>query len=309
MSTEVAGARRGEDFMARRKAAARGLDPVSLPDYALFAASCRRGLSVVYPFNSDAYADEEGWKYGARWPPSHKAFGRMRGLLAAQDSARLGPRRVLEVAAGGGGLAALLALGGCEVVVNDLRAEHLADAVREFEGGERVRLVGGNLFDLSPQSLGRFDLVIACEVIEHVAHPGDLLAHLKRFLAPGGRLLLTTPNGSYFRNRLPTYSEVDDPARLEAVQFRPDADGHLFLLTPRELAGLAEAAGLSVERLSAWGTPVLSGHAGLRFLSGPRLTRVAYEAERLAQRLPPAARVRACAQLSAVLRRPASDGG
>jgi 2-polyprenyl-3-methyl-5-hydroxy-6-metoxy-1,4-benzoquinol methylase len=172
-----------------------------------------------------------------------------------------------------------------------------------------VRIVGGNLFDLSPQSLGRFDLVIACEVIEHVAHPGDLLSHLRGFLAPGGRLLLTTPNGSYFRNKLPTYAEAGDPARLEALQFKPDADGHLFLLTPRELAGLAGAAGLSVERLGAWGTPLLSGHAGLRFLAGPRLTRVAYGAERLAQRLPSAARERACAQLSAVLRRAAPDGG
>lgn len=294
--------------MSRKPSHPRGLDRASFPDYRLFAETCRRGLSALYAFNSDEWPDPEGWRYGARWPPSHHAFGRLRALLAARDSAHFAPCRVLEVAAGGGGLAASLARRGCEVVVNDLRAEQLEGAVREFVGGELLRVVGGNMFELSPARLGRFDLVIACEVIEHVAHPRDLLAHLKEFLAPEGRLLLTTPNGAYFRNRLPTYSEVKDFARLEELQFRPDADGHLFLLTPGELAGLAGAAGLGVERLHAWGTPLLSGHAGLRHLSGPLLTRAAYELERLTQRLPTRGRERACAQLSAVLRRPPANG-
>ncbi len=66
------------------------------------------------------------------------------------------------------------------------------------------------------------------EIIEHVAHPLELLGHLKNFLEPGGRLMLTTPNGSYFRNKLPTYSEVQDFSELETRQFMPDVEGHLF---------------------------------------------------------------------------------
>ena len=39
-----------------------------------------------------------------------------------------------------------------------------------------------------------------------------MLAHLRRYLRPGGTLMLTTPNGAYFRSKLPTHSQVEDYA-------------------------------------------------------------------------------------------------
>jgi len=42
---------------------------------------------------------------------------------------------------------------------------------------------------------GPYDMVIASEVIEHVDEPGALLLHLRDMLAPGGKLILTMPNG------------------------------------------------------------------------------------------------------------------
>ncbi|HMF58518.1 MAG TPA: methyltransferase domain-containing protein [Pyrinomonadaceae bacterium] len=279
----------------------RELDRTQFPQYAVFAQSCRRGLSAVYSFKQGVVNDPYGWKFGARWPPSHWAFGRMRALLAMQDALLLKPHRALEIAAGGGGLSSRLAAGGCNVVVNDLREENMTASLREFSNGECAQIEGGNMFDLSPERIGKFDLVLACEIIEHVAHPYELLEHLKNFLEPDGRLLLTTPNGSYFRNKLPTYSEIQDFDELETRQFKPDADGHLFLLTPSELCQLAASAGLLVERLNVWGTPMLSGHAAFRYLAGPSLTKAAYSAELLTQRLPSAKRVRVCAALSAIL--------
>jgi 2-polyprenyl-6-hydroxyphenyl methylase/3-demethylubiquinone-9 3-methyltransferase len=226
----------------------------------------------------------------------------MRSLLAVQDALALAPRRALEVAAGGGGLAASLAASGCDVTANDLRAEPLAATLSEYVSGDRITVQGGNLFDLSPEQLGRFDLVIACEVIEHVAHPADLLRQLKRFLAPGGRILLTTPNGSYFRNRLPSLAEAGDAVELEARQFKPDADGHLFLLTPAELCELAASANLTVERLNLWGIPFVTGHLGCRVASGRMSTAPAYYAERAAQWLPASWRARLCVEISAILK-------
>lgn len=271
------------------------------PDYAAFAQSCQSGLSVVYPLKSNVGSDPYGWKFAARWPPSYAAFGRMRSLLAVHDALSFQPRRVLEVAAGGCGLAASLAQRGCEVTVNDLRTNDLSEAIKEYESTENVRVVGGNLFDLSAK-LGKFDLVVACEIIEHVAHPGKLLEHLKTFLEPAGRILLTTPNGSYFRNRLPTYKEITDFRELESRQFMPDADGHLFLFTPEELSDLATSVGLKIERLNVWGTPLLSGHVGLRFLANRFLARAAYQVELLTQHLPPSNREALCFAMSAVLR-------
>jgi SAM-dependent methyltransferase len=278
------------------------LDRTRLPDYMAFAQACHCGLSTVYSFKQGVTEDPYGWKFGKRCPPSHDAFGRMRSLLATQDALQLKPRRALEVAAGGGGLSTRLSASGCVVVANDLREEELKASLREFIDGDSVRVEAGNMFDLSPEAIGKFDLVLAREVIEHVAHPLELLQHLKNFLEPDGRLLLTTPNGSYFRNKLPTFSEVEDFDELEALQFKPDADGHLFLLTPRELCRLAESAGLLVERLNVWGTPMLSGHAAFRYLARLPLTKAAYLTERLAQRLPSVMRVRACTALSATLR-------
>lgn len=277
------------------------LDRTTFPECSLFERICRDGLSVIYPFKSATSPDPQGWKFGAGFPPSHQAFGRMRSLLTLHDALLLKRRRVLEVAAGGGGLAAALEQSGCRIVVNDLRESQTFEALEEYANGGEIKFAGGNMFDLSSEQIGKFDLVLACEVIEHVAHPSVLLAHLKNFLDTDGRILLTTPNGAYFRNKLPTYDEIADFSELEARQFMPDADGHLFLLTPQELTRLAASVGLQVEILKAWGTPLLSGHAGLKYLR--RVSpRAAYRAEQLAQRLPSTARERLCFSLSAILR-------
>jgi 2-polyprenyl-3-methyl-5-hydroxy-6-metoxy-1,4-benzoquinol methylase len=287
---------------AQRGSGHTSIQAATLPEFELFARSCREGLSVLYPFISRSLADPAGWKFGACSPPSHYAFGRMRSLLAAREALRLKPRRVLEVAAGGGGLASYLAACGCEVTANDLRGDELAVGMREYATGSHVEVVGGNLFDLTPDRIGTFDLVVACEVIEHVAYPGELLKHLRKFLSPGGRILLTTPNGAYFRNKLPTYSQVQDFTELEAKQFKPDADGHLFLLTVEELQDLAAAASLSIERLKVWGTPLLTGQAGVRHFSRMLGLRAAYQAEQLCHYLPSAGRERVCVAVSAVVK-------
>ncbi len=274
----------------------------SYPSYSLFLQACQKGLSVIYPLRSGVTDDPYAWKYGTRYPPSYWAYGRMYSLLTYQLALGLNPKSVLDVGAGGGGLAASLAAAGCQVTANDLRAELLEEHLKEFSSGRQVKVVGGNMFDLSPGELGTFDLVVSCEVIEHVAHPDELLAQLKRFLNPGGRIMLTTPNGSHFRNRLPTYRQIQDFTELEKNQFKPDADGHLFLFTPQELGDVAAELGLAIEQLYVWGTPVLTGHFGFRFLANSLLTGIAYQTELLAQRLPMFVRERACASLIAILR-------
>jgi SAM-dependent methyltransferase len=49
--------------------------------------------------------------------------------------------------------------------------------------------------------LGRFDLVMSMEVIEHLFDPGRLLAFKRHFVKPGGAILTTTPDyGNYLKN-------------------------------------------------------------------------------------------------------------
>lgn len=78
-----------------------------------------------------------------------------------------------------------------------------------------------------------FDCVFAFEVVEHIAAeeiPG-WLARLGELLAPGGRLVLSTPNTYY------------PPAYLRDVTHRTP-------LCYDELAALAAAAGLEVQRIA-----------------------------------------------------------
>lgn len=228
----------------------------------------------------------DDWNVGAAWPPSYRAYGRFRFVITLQLALALDPRRVLEIAAGDGALCACLAERGIEVVANDLRGDYLRSALTSFRNSENVRVEEGNLFELDAEKTGTFDLIIACEVMEHVAHPDELLRKMHALLSPGGRILLTTPNGDYLRNRLPNYSDIPDPTVLESRQFRPDADGHLFLLTPVELDLMAKLAGLKVEMIAPLATPFITGYCGLASLEGRINTRLLYFMERCCARLP-----------------------
>jgi 2-polyprenyl-3-methyl-5-hydroxy-6-metoxy-1,4-benzoquinol methylase len=191
----------------------------------------------------------------------------MRALLALAECEALAPSSVLEIAAGDASLVATLeARSGCTVWANDLREDHLKEALKSYVNGARIHLASGNVFELDP-NLGSFDLVVACEIIEHVAHGIDFVRKLASLTAPAGRILLTTPNGAHLSNRLPAYFEIPDHSILEKDQFKPDADGHLFLIRPEEMLRIADEAGLQLETLYLWGSPFISGHLGLRFFS------------------------------------------
>jgi 2-polyprenyl-3-methyl-5-hydroxy-6-metoxy-1,4-benzoquinol methylase len=232
----------------------------------------RHGLSVLGRTKiGHPRVVDNPWQMKPGYPPSHDAFGRYRFLQTLRRARRLAGRRVLEIAAGGGFNAACLQEGDREVVANDLR--DLEDDLEAYTTGSRIRWITGDVFALSPDALGQFDLVIAAEVIEHVAHGDRLLAHLRRFVSHGGALVLTTPNGEFFRSHLPTHSQITNFDELEKRQFAPDADGHLFLYTQAEITRLCQTAGFTQIQVELLATPFISGTAGLRFL--PRWHRLA----------------------------------
>ena len=179
------------------------------------------------------------------------------------------PAVILDLAAAQGNFTLHLAELGYRVVWNDLRAE-LADYVRQKYEFGHVEYKAGNIFDLPSEVVGQFDVILAAEVIEHVAHPDAFLHKLASLLKKDGTIVLTTPNGGYFRNRLPRFSECPDPSVYESVQFKPNSDGHIFLLHPEELALLAGNAGLEIKELILCTNPLTNGqlktHRFLRVL-------------------------------------------
>jgi 2-polyprenyl-6-hydroxyphenyl methylase/3-demethylubiquinone-9 3-methyltransferase len=201
---------------------------------------------------------------------------------------------VLDVAAAQGNFSLTLAELGYRLTWNDLR-EELADYVRlKYERGD-IRFMVGNILALPPV---QHDLVLATEIIEHVAHPDHLLSQLVRFIRPGGYLVLTTPNGAYLGNRLPRFSDFDDTSAFEARQFRPDADGHIFLLSPDELCDLAHQAGLAAVEVKCFSTPITAGWLGTE-----RVGRRLPDGNALVQRAPRSVRNRLTIHLAGLFRR------
>ena len=97
----------------------------------------------------------------------------------------------LDVGCGAGLLAEPLARLGAEVTAVDAAPELIAVAKLHAEGqGLNIDYRAAGVEELD----GQFDLVTAMEVIEHVADPQQFVNDLAARLAPGGLLILSTPN-------------------------------------------------------------------------------------------------------------------
>jgi len=102
-------------------------------------------------------------------------------------------KTALDVGCGAGLLAEPLARLGAKVTAIDATPEVIAVA-REHAAamGLEIDYRAGDVQGLQ----GQFDLVTCLEVIEHVADPATFLKALAARLAPGGLLILSTPNAT-----------------------------------------------------------------------------------------------------------------
>ncbi|MGE3310366.1 MAG: class I SAM-dependent methyltransferase [Limisphaerales bacterium] len=226
---------------------------------------------------------------------------RRRHTLDLVRRAAAPPARILDVAAAQGNFTLALAEAGYEVTWNDLRAD-LADYVRLKHERGVVHYAPGNAFDLGFGEA--FDVVLITEVIEHVAHPDAFLQKAGALVKPGGHVVLSTPNGRYFRNPLPRFSDFPDPSVFESRQFKPDADGHIFLLHPDELPVLAAAAGLELVEVRLYNNPMTGGCLRTEPLLKVLPRSWVMAAERISRGLPAPIRERLCTGMAALFRRP-----
>jgi 2-polyprenyl-6-hydroxyphenyl methylase/3-demethylubiquinone-9 3-methyltransferase len=99
----------------------------------------------------------------------------------------------LDVGCGAGLLAEPLVRLGAKVTGIDAAPEVIAVA-REHAAAQGLSIDyrAGDVHELD----GRFDLITTMEVIEHVADPAEFLKALAARLAPGGLLVLSTPNAT-----------------------------------------------------------------------------------------------------------------
>lgn len=178
---------------------------------------------------------------------------------------------ILDIGCAQGTLALMLAERGHKVWAVDIRQGFLDYAASRYERGE-VRFICGNALELDIGQ--RFDLIFANQIVEHLVYPLELTRRLAGWLKPGGRLVMTTPNGHYVKNTLPSFSDLGDASQFEERQFSADGDGHFFAYREDELKEVFAGAGLAQVRLDFFETPFISGHLMLRFVHSFVPTRV-----------------------------------
>lgn len=162
------------------------------------------------------------------------AFGmpwRSKALLSdCRYLARRKPGRLLDVGCGGGAFLAGMAKRGwnCTGVEFD---EDAVTAARKHG----LTVHHGSLEE-QRFSANSFDGITLSNVIEHLPDPAGTFAELRRILAPGGRLVLITPNiNSLGHSAFGRCWRGLEPPR------------HLFLFNRKTLGAFAERAGLKID--------------------------------------------------------------
>jgi SAM-dependent methyltransferase len=176
--------------------------------------------------------------------PAPWAWESRRRLLLAE--ARHG-ERVLDLGCGAGRFVAALRAHGARPIGVELSGRALERAARVAPGAD-LRLVepDGSL----PLGHGSVDLVWCSEVLEHVPDVGQLLTETRRVLAPGGRLLVTTPDHGRVKRLVIALARFDE-------HFDPMGQ-HVRFFTRRSLSDALEAARFgSVDVRSTGGPPLL----------------------------------------------------
>jgi len=149
----------------------------------------------------------------------------------------LAGKTALDVGCGAGLLAEPLARLGAKVTAIDVSPEVIAVA-RDHAAGQRLAI---DYRHAAVEDLdSRFDLVTAMEVIEHVADPRAFLICLAARLAPGGLMILSTPNRTA-RSRLLMITIAEGIGQIPKGTHE-----HERFITPDEMKAMMAAAGLAV---------------------------------------------------------------
>jgi O-antigen biosynthesis protein len=162
-----------------------------------------------------------------------RPHGSQMKLLALLDR----PQRVLDVGCSTGYLAERLQQRGADVVGLDMD-ERAVELAGRFCSEVHVGDVETMELPFEPAS---FDAIVCGDLIEHVRDPQALLARLRPFLSPGGRLVLSTPNIANWAIRLSLLF-----GRFRYTEWGILDRTHTHFFTRKTLRECLEAAGYRV---------------------------------------------------------------
>jgi 2-polyprenyl-3-methyl-5-hydroxy-6-metoxy-1,4-benzoquinol methylase len=123
--------------------------------------------------------------------PEHYEYPRAQWILQ-----RVSGGHVLEIGCGNGGMTRLMAERVRSLIALDASGVSLRAV--EALGLANVSTVQSLVEEYAPTS--SFDCIVMAEVVEHLRNPAAVIRTAVDWLAPGGSMLLTTPNGHWESN-------------------------------------------------------------------------------------------------------------
>ena len=157
--------------------------------------------------------------------------------------------RALEVGPGAGGYLPVLAGVANEVVAADIEEAYLSQAKMLAESIAGLTCVED---DITATALpeNEFELILCTEVIEHIANSDAALCGLARLLAPGGTLILSTPQRYSPLEMCAKIAFLPGIIQLVRLIYREPIieTGHINLMTEAVLKEQIETAGLRVQQ-------------------------------------------------------------
>lgn len=175
-------------------------------------------------------------------------------------------KRVLDAGCGAGYGSAELVKSALSVVGADISAEALAYA-RGHYWLPHLRFEQASCTAL-PHPDGSFGLVVAFEVIEHLADWRDFLLEARRVLAPAGQFIVSTPNKLYYgESRGPAGANPFHAHEFEFDEFRAELASvfpHISLFLENHVEGVVfqpvEAEGTAEVRVDGGVSPPAESH-------------------------------------------------
>lgn len=176
-----------------------------------------------------------------------------------RSSGRKGPIKILEVGPGRGHLSKMLAELGHQLDALDFTSTYL-ESFESLHKRDKKNKTRGEFFVQNIEefeSKGSYDLVVACDVLEHLTHPQDALLAIYESLRPGGLVYIRVPSYEpllayslrlgcpWVLVHLRTYTE-------QILRLELRSTGFQIKKGPRRLAKTAKIAHPSLSSKSYW---------------------------------------------------------
>jgi 2-polyprenyl-3-methyl-5-hydroxy-6-metoxy-1,4-benzoquinol methylase len=149
--------------------------------------------------------------------------------------------RVLEIGTASGYIGEYLTKQKkCEVWgVEPVKEEY--DKALQYNYAKLFHLTGEEFLQLPEVSQEKFDIIFLSDVLEHMVHPDQVLAGLKKFLKPTGRFVMSIPNVAIYTVRLQLLTghwDMQDGGILDRT--------HVRFFTYKTMHELLDKSGLKI---------------------------------------------------------------